>query len=455
MNESTTSDLSQGKLWNRVPAQPEETQVFEQRVSTLSAISGSLIGTEYIREHLAQEQALKIHGGCSGNFVEAFKIDGRAKFGIAGTTDWNVDVKAKLFQGRKCYTSPNEAHTELVRRVKGYSYMSIRRGRDPGLTEQDLVMRTMKLTWGVGTSYNSLMNSLQQAELLIEEKASAWLVQPALSVCTVIQPEVIPPDRTSSRPKVFCSKCGKRGHFGRDCTLVNKDTICEKCDKRGHLAEACRQYTFNDVNGKQLLEVTMNKNGMGLRISTTNQEGKMATWESGLKEILEMLQRKRAGVEKGLATKAANRGTERSDFTTGMHDGKASETTEKEQDRIYRIMTEELNASDERHLILNANINGMNAEVILDEGAQACCMSLQEARRLKIGITSGRRSLKGLGDHTTHAWLSEPTSFQLGTKKIQLLFHILSTPSPTLISIGAQRSLGIDKLLSQNKLKYV
>eukprot|EP01053_Blabericola_migrator_P004956 Blabericola_migrator_1__4955@NODE_2580_length_2577_cov_117_228685_g1552_i3_p3_GENE_NODE_2580_length_2577_cov_117_228685_g1552_i3NODE_2580_length_2577_cov_117_228685_g1552_i3_p3_ORF_typecomplete_len251_score40_63Asp_protease_2/PF13650_6/3_5e07gagasp_proteas/PF13975_6/8_5e06gagasp_proteas/PF13975_6/4_3e03Asp_protease/PF09668_10/1_7e05RVP/PF00077_20/0_0049RVP_2/PF08284_11/0_031DUF1758/PF05585_12/1_5e03DUF1758/PF05585_12/0_057MSC/PF09402_10/0_22_NODE_2580_length_2577_cov_117_228685_g1552_i37521504 len=196
----------------------------------------------------------------------------------------------------------------------------------------------------------------------------------------------------------------------------------------------------------------MNKNGMGLRISTTNQEGKMATWESGLKEILEMLQRKRAGVEKGLATKAANRGTERSDFTTGMHDGKASETTEKEQDRIYRIMTEELNASDERHLILNANINGMNAEVILDEGAQACCMSLQEARRLKIGITSGRRSLKGLGDHTTHAWLSEPTSFQLGTKKIQLLFHILSTPSPTLISIGAQRSLGIDKLLSQNKL---
>eukprot|EP01053_Blabericola_migrator_P010053 Blabericola_migrator_1__10052@NODE_5578_length_727_cov_14_150000_g3624_i0_p1_GENE_NODE_5578_length_727_cov_14_150000_g3624_i0NODE_5578_length_727_cov_14_150000_g3624_i0_p1_ORF_typecomplete_len150_score7_66_NODE_5578_length_727_cov_14_150000_g3624_i0195644 len=49
-------------------------QLLEHRVSSLSAISGSILGTEYLREHLAQQYKKLHHGGCSGNIWKHSKL---------------------------------------------------------------------------------------------------------------------------------------------------------------------------------------------------------------------------------------------------------------------------------------------------------------------------------------------------------------------------------------------
>eukprot|EP01053_Blabericola_migrator_P003691 Blabericola_migrator_1__3690@NODE_2102_length_3270_cov_134_262254_g826_i2_p2_GENE_NODE_2102_length_3270_cov_134_262254_g826_i2NODE_2102_length_3270_cov_134_262254_g826_i2_p2_ORF_typecomplete_len166_score10_09_NODE_2102_length_3270_cov_134_262254_g826_i223252822 len=80
--------LVSGEGEERMQLQPN--QLLEHRVSSLSAISGSVLGTDYLREHLVQQHKRIKHGGCYGEYLEAFKIDGRARFGSVADKDWNV-----------------------------------------------------------------------------------------------------------------------------------------------------------------------------------------------------------------------------------------------------------------------------------------------------------------------------------------------------------------------------
>lgn len=47
-----------------------------------------------------------------------------------------------------------------------------------------------------------------------------------------------------------CFKCGKYGHFSKECNSNKKKVVCFKCGKYGHYANSCysRKHTYDDTS---------------------------------------------------------------------------------------------------------------------------------------------------------------------------------------------------------------
>ena len=50
-----------------------------------------------------------------------------------------------------------------------------------------------------------------------------------------------------SRETTLCYRCGRAGHYGRDCR-ISRDIVCKKCGRTGHFAKMCKAKQPNKVN---------------------------------------------------------------------------------------------------------------------------------------------------------------------------------------------------------------
>ncbi|EEQ98739.1 hypothetical protein Pmar_PMAR027223 [Perkinsus marinus ATCC 50983] len=66
---------------------------------------------------------------------------------------------------------------------------------------------------------------------MLVDKELASLSDPPVSSVNLVPP-------TSCPPSIICHRCGRPGHFAKDCRM-DKSIGCRKCGRRGHVSRAC------------------------------------------------------------------------------------------------------------------------------------------------------------------------------------------------------------------------
>ena len=258
-----------------------------------------------------------------------------------------------------------------------------------------------------------------------------------------------------------CGSCGRPGHYRRNCSFRNHR--CRKCQRIGHIEAACRNLVVKDAKGRVDTRVEPKPSGTTYvqrkDKSKTEQLVSMESVLSAIRSIAEKRAEKSADTrQKKKIEKGWQRKRKVIEHPVGaaeeIHsDGErsASESSDNLSADVLEELAEalsQLHAVDEEEeevtptVVMQATVNNVPLEVVIDSGASRSLCSAKTAEKLRLHTTNQVRRFKGMGRGEGRR--SEDVDLRIGKAHLRMNFWVVDQADlPTLIGAQELRAMNV------------